>query len=844
VRADDGTIREDQYAYGWDDDQFRVVQVARAPTYHTKYRTLRAIWSPDYAETLPDPADKPFRMSLNARDRCQLVWLMANYTLKEAPKRVAETKKLMLSSLGAWLDTHYEAEPPFGGPGLSLEEWQHIATMGRDQYVKVVQKGYLFPFGHRAALLKVTERKFETVGNSSVAYLKQKYFIVVRQPEKAYPTVGQRNQGRRMPFRRVRLTTLVTPALNDPNSSAVPGSGAPGQDCFWPQVGPDDFQFQIVAEDWDGERHGLTAPLIFVGAAGNLSYTRARMQTICDYYNAPALGARAKRPLAGRKVAYADTDGAKPGDTALETETITFGAEVDDPAQNLTIEGLFDANQPCFYPTVARAAVRIPAVITIAGQSGSVPISIADQYVNGGWGGAANKGSLFARLIDVSPLTFPGDKSGGLVAPNLQMTGLSRQFGPIGGDPAGLAGGLFDPKDFFKGAAGKLLGAVDLWEIISGVFGDLEVPGLTVDAEKDENGVPKLVRATFQWTPQVKDFAPLFRAECNGTKSAFTMKAVVEQPVSTDIQPYYDAFAKLTNFTLDLYVLIVKFNRLEFTARTGTKPDVGVDLAKVEFGGPLTFVNTLQEFLSELVPGFSIDVTPTGIQIGYELPIPDVAVGVMSLQHLSLAVSLKLPFTGAALRLRFAFCSRENPFLLSVSIFGGGGFFAVELIPTGLAMLEASFEFGGTFSLNIGVASGGAYLMVGIYYKWEGGESTLTGYVRCGGHLSVLGLITISAEFYLGLTYESAGNRCWGQAKLTVEIEILFFSFSVTLTVEREFAGSGGGGAARLEGERFASLGTGADLAQMVRAGPPVRPPTIEETLTAKDWQAYCEAFA
>jgi hypothetical protein len=108
----------------------------------------------------------------------------------------------------------------------------------------------------------------------------------------------------------------------------------------------------------------------------------------------------------------------------------------------------------------------------------------------------------------------------------------------------------------------------------------------------------------------------------------------------------------------------------------------------------------------------------------------------------------------------------------------------------------------------------------------------------------VLGLITISAEFYLGLTYESAGNRCWGQAKLTVEIEILFFSFSVTLTVEREFAGSGGGGAARLEGERFASLGTGADLAQMVRAGPPVRPPTIEETLTAKDWQAYCEAFA
>jgi hypothetical protein len=34
------------------------------------------------------------------------------------------------------------------------------------------------------------------------------------------------------------------------------------------------------------------------------------------------------------------------------------------------------------------------------------------------------------------------------------------------------------------------------------------------------------------------------------------------------------------------------------------------------------------------------------------------------------------------------------------------------------------------------------------------------------------------------------GGHLWGQASLTVKIEILFFSVSVTISVEREFAGS------------------------------------------------------
>ena len=59
--------------------------------------------------------------------------------------------------------------------------------------------------------------------------------------------------------------------------------------------------------------------------------------------------------------------------------------------------------------------------------------------------------------------------------------------------------------------------------------------------------------------------------------------------------------------------------------------------------------------------------------------------------------------------------------------------------------------------------------------------------MRASGALEVLGMITVSVEFYLALNYEPP--RVWGEASVTVEVEVLFFSASVSLSVRREFAG-------------------------------------------------------
>ena len=139
----------------------------------------------------------------------------------------------------------------------------------------------------------------------------------------------------------------------------------------------------------------------------------------------------------------------------------------------------------------------------------------------------------------------------------------------------------------------------------------------------------------------------------------------------------------------------------------------------------------------------------------------------------------------------------------------------------GVQSIEAAFEFGAAMSLNVGVASGSVSAMGGFYFKMEiiddEKETTLTGYLRINGHLSVLGLISLSMEFYLAFNAVIDGNnkvqKLEGLATVKVKIEIAFFSKTVKVTVRRELKGAD------------------AD-------------PKFIEMIDTDDWQEYCQAFA
>ena len=280
-------------------------------------------------------------------------------------------------------------------------------------------------------------------------------------------------------------------------------------------------------------------------------------------------------------------------------------------------------------------------------------------------------------------------------------------------------------------------------------------------------------------------------------------------------------------------LLVVSFNSISFTSMNGKKPDFNVDLGTITFDGPLSFINALKDLIP--MNGFNdppnLDVTSDGIEMGYSLTLPPVGVGVFDLSNVSLGAQLNVYFTNQPISFEFDFCTEAQPFLLTVSFFGGGGFFDLAVSPQGITRMSGGLDFGGSFALDIGVASGGVYVLAGVSYTYDqSAGSSLTGYLKCGGSLDVLGIITVSVEFDMSLTYYSDGNRIHGVATLTVEISILFFSASVDLTVQRDFAGGSGGQATLLEGGASPQLGP--------------TPVGFAEQMAAADWQAYCQAFA
>jgi hypothetical protein len=327
---------------------------------------------------------------------------------------------------------------------------------------------------------------------------------------------------------------------------------------------------------------------------------------------------------------------------------------------------------------------------------------------------------------------------------------------------------------------------------VLGFIGDVQTLIDRLRAAQQAMQGAKSLTTVLEWRPplQIPDWlAPilvvggplLLRAEIRG-------RQVGAKPPGVDI------LASLENFevrlTKDFELVRMRFERLQFSVAAGKKPDVDCVFHGIEFLGPLKFL----EILSRLIPldGFSdppnIHVDESGITAGLSLAIPAVGLGVFSLENIAFSAGLLLPFVGGSPQLRFDFCSRENPFMLAIAFLGGGGWFGLTASTDGLEMFECSLEFGAVLSINLGVASGGVSLTAGIYLRVEQGNTRLSGFVRLRGHVSVLGIASISLEVRLTLGYDSGKNRAYGRADIILEVSILFFSISVKASCEKSFS--------------------------------------------------------
>ena len=828
------------------------------------YRTLRAFGFLEGDE---------FNVSPTSDNRRQLVGLTTKFSATDQGwrARVIHVDRLMLTTLGAWMNVRYAADPP-SAELFDLEEWRHRMTMGRDHYVRVVTKGYLFPFGHRASLVTITERKFRAIpGNEKVAnlqkgevgaFLLQRGFIIVRQPVKFYGNTGlttgpggsfgdpQLNSNsktgesidRMLPFKSVRLTTLVTPDLKfisniDALKADVLRKAQDGQPLL----------FHMIAEDKDGQPVDFTAPLMFVPAATNAggkdksdpnsgAYKAAGVKPAATIYASQDMALR-RRPFEGQKISFEESkvssaQGTQQGATTFETDTMIFDAFLADQPKG------FAADQPAFFPVMAESVIHIQSIEKLIGNNEKPAVRFHNAFLTSGFEGAGNLGEvLFKFSKNNILLDFKGkaDKAGGLATPSINIDGLSRKFGPVG-DSANLATGNFKPAMFFDTKQAQLLGGITLDKVIKallpGEFDAEKIPRLT-NTILSKNGAPVEARTELFWNPEVKsdEDGNFFRPE---NLRGLSITATTITPLAGDTgsqQPPYSVIGRLDDFGLSFFDLVtVKFAHLIFSVQSGKKLDVNAALDEsnpVKFGGPLSFINVLAKIIPPALFSDppSLDIDSSGVSVGYSIGLPAIEGGAWGIRNLTLGAKLVIPFTGSdPMRLRFNFSEQHNPFQVAAYGVTGGAFLALHVGLDGIERVEASVELGGSLALNLGVASGAVFLMIGIHMTMEGkkNEVTLGGYVRTGGALSVLGLITVSVEFYMELAYLFASNMMRGEASLTVKVKVLFFSKKVTLTVVRE-------------------LGAPNSSAKLLR-------PTVNmETAHLADesaWERYCDAFA
>lgn len=330
--------------------------------------------------------------------------------------------ELSLSALGGNLDVDTGFQPPASArsldrrnlfDALSIERWRQRTVLGRDIVVEVVYKGFLFPLGHRASLVKLTERRFMKVEgrNSPVAILVQRLFLKIGKPEKRYQAEGQPNRGSRWPCERIVMLTRQTPDLVDARSDE-PKNGAEAPDvaevlargrislgpgttglCMWPRTSA-----RKGAEVWFEMQIGDEAvpvrlPLIFVdNIAANDETT---VKKLIDYYNGKAKvandevkistdsGTSPTRKLLrnGQPVMMAPEF--KPGDTTFDTAwwlVTAEGREQNPPRKDGNNKPVLIDNtnyirdsfmegqdQPPFYPVVDRARCRLKSVERFTG---------------------------------------------------------------------------------------------------------------------------------------------------------------------------------------------------------------------------------------------------------------------------------------------------------------------------------------------------------------------------------------------------------------------------------------------------------------------------------------------
>jgi hypothetical protein len=212
------------------------------------------------------------------------------------------------------------------------------------------------------------------------------------------------------------------------------------------------------------------------------------------------------------------------------------------------------------------------------------------------------------------------------------------------------------------------------------------------------------------------------------------------------------------------------------------------------------------------------------VTAGYGVSLPSASAGAFLIRNIAIHAGVDVPFDGDPVSVSLAFATREDPFNVSVLALGGGGYIELTLGPGGITKLEASMEFGATLEVDFVVARGEVHALAGVRFTEDAGSIAIDGYVRVGGSVEVLGLVSVSIELVVTLSYEQRDGHdvLVGSATIVVDVDVTLFSESVEI-------GSG----------EWILVGGGDEA-----SGHPAPVVHTDEQMRLAEWKRYRDAFA
>lgn len=764
-----------------------------------------------------DPGD-PFIMPLSNAARSSVA---ANSL--QSP---AAVERLELSALGGSLIAH--------GNWDNLE-WDHNCALGRDQTVRVLSRGVLYPLGHKAVFVEMTERQLDPKASAPVAALRKHITLIVTEPIRAAssdPAVSHL-----FPFSETEILTRYVGNLLDPSQNSVqhprvfrqieelereirectdrlpeikeqiPGTGVPeierdvkAQEYLdllskieqlnntindlqqsdladkvpiyvWPSY--EDQSGQSVVVQFDVRLQGDHGPI----------YVRMPLLFVWEWKLPRDDVYEAFDSLANTVIA-----------DALQQEYGEAGAGVVD-VQGAVIGLIQPSTSPHDYFETARLNITgflhggavIPRLSRHWGAEIKMPATralLADakdtfkrvRYSEGYGRNAAVDVAL--ELVEGFDLDFTkrANRSGGLLAPIMPIDAISRSSG-LACKGSGNAVST-NPMQFFKAGA-SLLG-FDLRRVID--------PNVRVEPPKI---LTELTPGELPTVSMIWENVPLVTLSegphngasilCGTGFEPHDAKVTLSVVTSGSDQRIHADLGRFSlHFPCRSPFITLSFDSLCFTQTNGRSPELKLGSVEPKFGNELQILDKLARNVNIGNTGPNLEVRPDHASVGYRVGVPDLTLVSFNLSNLEFHAQFKLPFKGEAPSASIGFGTRNRPFTLGVMMFAGAGHIEIGLDQNGSKTFDVSLQFGALLAINFLIGRAEVHAFGGIGCQTQSGSPVFLAFIHMGGSIQLLG-ISVAFELSIQLKAAPEGNKLAGRAKVALEVGLLGLSHTFEL---------------------------------------------------------------